>query len=78
MGIVFVAAVGFFISFEVAPGAVESDAFDLPSTFVSPVAFTSGLPWAWAAPGVAASLVAGAFIGAAVSALGEAAAGDSF
>jgi hypothetical protein len=40
----FVSAVGFFISFEVVAGVVESEALDLPSAFMSPVVFPSGLP----------------------------------
>ena len=42
----FVSAVGFFISFEVVVGVLESEAFDLPSAFMSPVVFASGLPCA--------------------------------
>ena len=42
----FVSAVGFFISFEVVAGVAESEAFDLPSAFMSPVVFASGLPCA--------------------------------
>ena len=40
----FVSAVGFVLSFEVAAGAVESEAFDLPSGFMSAVVRASGLP----------------------------------
>ena len=79
-----VSAVGLLMSLEVVVGAAESDAVDLLSDFISPVAFASGLPCpCWgsfdAAPGVAVSapLAAGAFIGTAVSAFGEAAAGES-
>src|SRR4029450_12757782 len=80
-----VSAVGFFMSFEVVVGVVESDAFDLLSAFIPPVGFASGLPCVWggasfaAVRGVAVSapFAAGAFIGAAVSPFGEAAAGDS-
>jgi hypothetical protein len=35
----FVSAVGFFMSFEVVVGVVDSEAFDLPSAFMSPVFF---------------------------------------
>ena len=82
----FDSAVGFFMSFEVVVGVADSEAFDLPSAFISPVVFASGLPCACggtasfdAAPGavVSAPFAAGAFIGAAVSPFGEAAAGDS-
>jgi len=42
----FDSAVGFFMSFEVVVGLVDSEAFDLPSAFMSPVVFASGLPCA--------------------------------
>ena len=42
----FVSAVGFFMSFEVVVGVIDSEAFDLPSAFMSPVVFASGLPCA--------------------------------
>src|SRR3954451_3329064 len=80
---ILVSALGLFMSFEAVPDAFESDALDLPSTLISPVVFASGLLCTcWgacsfeAAPGVAASLVGCAFIGAEVSALGQAVAGD--
>ncbi|MDA9497322.1 hypothetical protein [Bradyrhizobium sp. CCBAU 11357] len=35
----FVSAVGFFMSFEVVVGVIDSEVFDLPSAFMSPVVY---------------------------------------
>ncbi|MGY3359251.1 hypothetical protein ACVWZK_005914 [Bradyrhizobium sp. GM0.4] len=74
------------VGFEVVAGAIVSVVFALPSALTSPECFASGAPCACcgvAAAGepcgaaVGASFAVGAFIGAAVSAFGETAAGDS-